>query len=154
MIRPRIAIIGALASAVLALAAVSGVAADATYHTARIPLQPIGTETGTGFVLNAHANGPQVFAQENYVLIGAQPNAAYQVTLLLYVGDPTCSSTPVTMPTEIVATNAAGNGQSKHVFLAADVPQALHGATVGAQWQVSLGTEVAFETSCSSVALD
>lgn len=149
----RPTVIAIVTAITLALSTVIGVRADAVYHTQRIPLQAVGTETGTGFVVNAHANGPRILAHENYSLIGAEPNSAYQVSLRIYVGDPTCSSTPFVVPSEVLHTNAAGNAQAKHVFVPADAA-GLRGATHGIQWQLTLDGTVAFETSCSAVALD
>ena len=78
MLNARSAIVASLVSVLLGLAVVTGVGADATYHTSRYQLTAVGNETGTGTVINAHANGPQVAANENYLLIGAQPNTAYR----------------------------------------------------------------------------
>src|SRR5690348_11836204 len=106
MLNARSMIVASLVSTLLAVAVVTGVAADATYHTARYQLTAVGGETGTGTVINAHANGPQVAANEQYLLIGAEPNAAYHVQLVVYAGDTTCTSSPtVTVPSETVETN-------------------------------------------------
>ena len=78
MLNARSAIVASLVSVLLGLAVVTGVGADATYHTSRYGLTSVGNETGTGTVINAHANGPQVAANKNYLLIGAQPNTAYR----------------------------------------------------------------------------
>jgi len=62
----------------------SGVAfADQVYHTERLPLHV--TEEGAaagytlrnGMVVNIHANGPNNFAIEEYILNGAKPNTTY-----------------------------------------------------------------------------
>jgi hypothetical protein len=153
MIGARTLITSTLVSAALMMFGWTTASADAVYHTARLPLQPAGAASGSGSVVNAHANGPQVYAHENYVLNGADPNTSYQVTLLIYPGDTSCSSAPLTVPSEIVQTNRAGNGQAKHVFSPADA-DGLRGATHGIQWQLTVGSEVAFETDCSSVTLD
>ncbi len=141
-------------SAMLALYAIATASADATYHTARIALEPVGGAPGSGFVINAHANGPQIAAHENYSLQGVEPNATYQVTLQLYPFDTTCSSTAVTVPSETLTTNGVGNGHADHTFVPADIPPALHNATHGIVWQVSLGGSVVYESGCEAVTLD
>jgi hypothetical protein len=147
-------IVASLVSMLVALGIVVGVSADATYHTQRYQLTAVGSETGTGTVINAHANGPQVAANEQYLLIGAQPNTAYQVQLVVYAGDTTCTSAPtVTVPSEIVQTNGAGNGHGRHRFTPADV-DGLHGATVGIVWQFMLNGQLAYQTGCETVILD
>ena len=48
--------------------------ADAVYPSQHIPLHPVGTAPlTTGFVENIHANGPNVYAHEVYVVAGAVP---------------------------------------------------------------------------------
>ena len=154
MVNARSLVVATLVSVLLGLAVVTGVGADATYHTARYQLTAVGNETGTGTVINAHANGPQVAANENYLLIGAQPNTAYQVQLVIYAGDTTCSSAPtVTVPSATVETNGAGNGHGKHRFTPADV-DGLHGATVGIVWQFMRNGQLAYQTACETVILD
>ncbi len=50
-------------------------AADAVYHSKHIALNPIaGAPLRSGFVENIHADGPQVYAHELYVLNGAEPD--------------------------------------------------------------------------------
>ena len=44
------------------------------------------------FVENIHANGPNVFAHEQYVVNGAEPNTTYDVVLTISIGDPTCTN--------------------------------------------------------------
>lgn len=52
--------------------------ADQVFHTARFPLHPVGSEPlRSGFVEDAHANGPTIIAYEQHVLNGAQPATAY-----------------------------------------------------------------------------
>ena len=129
--------------------------ADRTYHSPPIPLTAVDPATpGGGFLINAHANGPQVAANENYVLLGAQPGTTYSVVLQLYIGDPSCSSAALTVPSETIDTNVAGNGHANHRFVPADVPPALHNATHGIVWQVLLGSEVMYQSPCETVAID
>jgi len=154
MVNARSMIVASLVSMLLTVVVVTGVAADAVYHTQRYQLNAVGTETGAGTVINAHANGPQVAANEHYLLVGAEPNTAYQVQLVVYAGDTTCSSSPtVTVPSEIVETNGAGNGHANHRFTPADV-DGLHGSTVGIVWQFMRGGQLAYQTDCETVVLD
>jgi hypothetical protein len=132
-----------------------GVAADRAYHTERLALEPVaGAPLHSGFVLNAHTNGGVVYANERYVLVGAVPNATYQITLLVFPGDLACSGTGTPIPTAELATNAAGNGEARARFSPADVPVDLLGTTVGIVWQVSLDGAVAYTTVCTQVTLD
>jgi hypothetical protein len=132
-------------------------AADATYHTERLAFVAVGgAPLRTGAVVNAHANGPQVFAHEQYTLVGAQPATAYQVVLLVYPDSPTCTTgTPLMLPTAGLTTNAAGNGTASAVFTPADAA-GLRGLTVGGRWQVTLagGGAVLYQTACTAVTLD
>src|SRR5918995_4504060 len=92
--RTRIAI-GLTATLLLALMLAPGAAADRVYHSEHVALQPVGgAPLRSGFVENIHANGPRVFAHEIYVLDGAAPNASYEVHLLAYLFDPTCTGAP------------------------------------------------------------
>jgi len=115
------------ASVVLAGPAV----ADSVYHSAHYNLTAVNAAPlRSGFVENIHANGPIVYAHEQYVLNGAAPNTTYHVVLMIFPGDTTCSGTPaVTIPTATIHTNAAGNGVAYHVFTPADA-DGLRGATV------------------------
>jgi hypothetical protein len=129
-------------------------AADAVYHSQHIALNPIGgASLRSGFVENIHADGPQVYAHELYVLNGAEPDATYQVTLLLYPFDPSCGSDPVPIPTASFQTNPAGDGIGQFIFRPGDVPTALRGATHGIRWEVTSGSST-YSTVCSSVTLD
>src|SRR4051812_2282491 len=96
--------------------------ADSVYHSGHYNLTAVsGAQLRSGFVENIHANGPIVYAHEQYVLNGAAPNTTYHVALMIFPGDTTCSGTPaVTIPTATIDTNAAGNGVAYHVFTPAD----------------------------------
>lgn len=143
----------ALGLLILAMS-VSIAAADDVYHSEHVDLMPVGgASLRSGFVENIHSNGPQIYALERYILNGASPNTGYQVTLLLYLFDTGCSTTPVSVPTAAVQTNASGNGTAQAVFTPADVPPTLQG-THGIRWEVSTGGIVAYETACSAATLD
>jgi hypothetical protein len=150
--RTPAAIIAAIA---LALASVGIVAADRVYHSSHIPFETVDSAPlKKGFVQNIHPNGPNVYAHEVYVLIGAEPNTAYQVFLNVFVLNPTCAGGPdASLLTATIQTNAAGNGKGAVKFTPADV-EGLRPATHGASWTVTkLGTPV-YQTACEVVVLD
>jgi len=129
--------------------------ADAGYHSSHIELLPTGaTPLRSGFVENIHVNGPEIFAREVYVLNGAQPKTTYQVTLNIFVLDPSCTGEPLVVPTAAITTNAAGNGQGAAVFHPADVPTVLRNATHGIIWTVSDASGVVFSSGCEVVTID
>lgn len=129
--------------------------ADAVYHSEHVALAPVGdAPLRVGFVQNIHANGPVVFANERYVLVGASPGTTYDVALRLWVGDPTCAGDPMAvLPTVSFTTNVAGNGVGK-VALPPSAADGLHGATLGIVWVLSTGGVPAYTSSCVDVALD
>ena len=153
---PRIG--AAFAVAVGALAACVGQAsADRVYHSQHIPLAAVeGGSLKSGFVENVHPNGPQVFAHEVYVLNGASPDTAYQVTLLVYADDPSCSTEPVAggIDTAVLTTNGNGNGRADAFLAPEDIPAFLRDGTHGVAWELTANGSVAYRTGCSSVTLD
>jgi hypothetical protein len=64
---------------------------------------------------------------------GAGQDTNYQVVLMIFPLDTTCSSSPITIPTALITTNAAGNGNADQVFTPADA-DGLRGLTVGGMW--------------------
>ena len=153
-VRLRLAAFGLVVLTAL-LALPGGALADRVYHTERLALAPVASAPlRSGFVLNAHANGPRIYANERYVLVGAVPDTTYHVTLLIFPGDPTCTGVGAPIPTAELTTNAAGNGEAQARFLLADVPAELRGTTVGGLWQVSLEGVVVYQTACTAIALD
>ena len=136
------------------LATAPGAAADRFYHSQHLELQPVGASPlDSGFVENIHVNGPNVYGHEIYVLKGAAPNTTYQVTLLLYPFDPSCTTVPAVVPTARLTTNGVGNGQADFVFRPGDVPPEIRNATHGIRWTVT-GPGSSYETACSAVRLD
>lgn len=137
-----------IASALIALAAASPAGADAVYHSEHMVLSPVaGAPLRSGFIENIHANGPQVYAHEIYVLNGATPGTTYQVNLVLCSSTVPLASTPLT-------TNVAGNGRAELVF--SPDPSIPSGVTVNIQWVVTLAgnpTPV-YQTACTAVTLD
>jgi hypothetical protein len=130
-------------------------AADRVYHSGHYDLTALNAAPlRSGFVENIHANGPTVYAHEQYVLNGAEPDTTYQVVLMVFPGDTTCSGAPAaSIPTATIQTNAAGNGVAFHVFIPADA-DGLHGATVGGFWTVSAGNTPDYQTGCATIVLD
>jgi hypothetical protein len=152
------ALAAALAMGLVAMTALPGPAAraDQVYHSHHIALHPVGDEPlRSGFVENIHANGPMIFAHEIYVLNGAQPATAYQVTLNIFAFNPTCTGSPdLVLPTAAITTNRAGNGTSDAIFRPSDVPASLRHATHGVIWTVSDSSGTEFSTGCQVVTLD
>src|ERR1041385_1545944 len=103
-----------LAVAVLALVVVSAAFADAVNHSQHIALTPVAAgEAGSGFVENIHADGPNIYAHEQYVLRNGLPSTTYQVVIHLSAPtDPSCSAPFLVLPTESLTTNVAGNGSA------------------------------------------
>ncbi len=136
---------------------VHNVSADGVYHTEQLSLVPVGGAPLTsGWVINIHANGPNIYAREMYELNGASPNTTYTVVLHIYTGSTSCQGTAdLVFPTAEISTNTHGNGIAAHVFTPEDAAGAgLRGLTVGAQWQVLNGATLAYQTGCTVVTLD
>jgi hypothetical protein len=132
----------ALAAALLVLLAAPALA-DRVYHSQHIVLM---SDTGAtvGFVENIHANGPTIYAQERYVLVGAEPGT-YTVTL-------TISSPALVLTSATFTTNAVGNGVGKVTFSPADA-DGLRGLTVQIVWTVS-SVSATYRTLPQTVVLD
>ena len=92
--------------------------ADAAYHASHLPLHATDSAPlRSGFVENIHANGPTVYAHENYIVNGADTNASYQVVLSIWATNTACAGTPtLEIPTAVLTTNGAGNGSAHVVF--------------------------------------
>lgn len=150
-----------LFGAVVALVAALGPApaqADATYHSAHIVLSPIaGTTGGSGFVENAHANGPNVYAHEQYQLRQATPGTAYQVTLHIYVGDTTCQgAADANLDSAQLTTNAAGNAAGSAVFTPLDLENSglPRNMPHGVIWTMTAGNGTGYTSGCETIVLD
>jgi hypothetical protein len=138
--------------AVLALAIPAQ--ADQVYHSQQIALSPVGSAPlRDGFVENIHANGPIVFAHEEYHLSGALPNTTYHVQLLLFPLNTTCSGSPFPIQSATFTTDAAGNGNADKVFTPADAT-GLHNTTDSAIWQFFSSGVLQYQTACSVIVLD
>jgi hypothetical protein len=141
-----------LFSAAVAAAVFAGVAAaDAVYHTSRIPLQPVTAATpGEGMVVNIHTNGPVIYAHEIYTLQGAVPGS-YEVVLHIDATSLDCSSPTLVLPTATMQTNAAGNARADATFTP-EQADGLRGHTVSAFWTIS--GPATYRSSCNLITLD
>jgi hypothetical protein len=128
----------------------AGATADAVYHTATIPLQPVAGAPGGGVVINIHANGPIVYAHELYLLKGARPGS-YQVTLHIDPAHLDCSAPALNLPTATVVTNSVGNGEADATFTP-DQADGLRGHTVSAFWTAT--GPASYKTGCNVITLD
>jgi hypothetical protein len=142
------AILGALVLAPVA-------AGDRVNHAQHIALEPVASAPlQSGFVENIHANGPQIYAQERYVLNHALPSSTFEVHLVAYPFDPSCTSAPVDFGFVTLTTNGAGNGVARRTFQVSDVPLELRDATHGIRWEVRSGATTIYATGCEAVTLD
>jgi hypothetical protein len=140
--------------AAMAVAAATPALADRAYPSQHIPLASVdGEQIDTEFVENIHVNGPQIFALERYVLVGASPTTEYQVTIKIY-GDPGATMSLGALPTVAFGTNAVGNGVGRFTLPLSGVDQGLHGLTLHLVWELSVGGAVAYHSPISMVVLD
>ena len=131
--------------------------ADQTFHTERIPLSSVaGAPLRSGSVVDIHANGPQIFALERYVLVGGAPNTAYQVNEIVFPLSTGCTGPSVVSSVTRLQTNLAGNGEAGNVITPAQVPPSAHNTVNGIIWQVAdVPTGVIdYKTGCVVVAVD
>ena len=144
--------------ALLALSATS-VAADAVYHTDQIAIQSAGGASGSGKVINIHPNGPTVFASERYMLRGAEPNATYQVWLVVDAAELDCAFSELPLPilmAAAVTTNAVGNATTPadFYFTPEAVPPCLRNQSFPIHWEVTLDGQLTHQTDLITVTLD
>ena len=133
------------------------VSADAVYQTERLVLAPAAGsgERGSGMVVNAHPNGPRIYAHEQYLLRQARPGATYQVHLLLGADCGSVTSGSAGLVTASITTNAAGNGAASKVFTFAFVDSlGIRGMSFKAAWLVSRDGVPAYRTACTTITLD
>jgi hypothetical protein len=139
------------------------VAADQSNHTEHlaVALTPAGAAAGhpglrAGQVVNIHAQGPVVFAIEDYLLDGAAPSTSYDVVLLFYQGS--CEgdfafpfANGVTLTTDMHG-NAHGQARITPDEVAAF---GLHETDWGIVWTfVDPEGVAAYATSCTQVHID
>jgi hypothetical protein len=125
-------------------------AADGVFHTERIELSGLGGAPGGGMVVDIHANGPNVYAHEIYVLNHAVAGT-YQVFPTLFPTSLNCTGPSASIPTATIATNAEGNGRADAKFTPEDVG-ALRGTTLSIRWTVT--GPATYVTDCTVVTLD
>src|SRR5215204_1619946 len=123
------------AAGVLVLALNATAAADSAYHTERLALSGVSGAPGGGMVINAHANGPSVYAHEIYTLRHAVPGT-YQVSLAIFPTSLTCAGPSIVIDTAQITTNAVGNGRGDAKFTPEDAAM-LRGSTVSIRWSVT-----------------
>jgi hypothetical protein len=138
------------AASVLVLTFNGTAAADSAYHTERLALSGLSGAPGGGMVVNAHANGPNVYAHEIYTLRHAVPGT-YQVVLNIFATSLSCDGTPIEIETAEISTNATGNGRADVKFTPEDAG-GLRGSTVSIRWTVS--GPATYATQCTVVTLD
>lgn len=146
---------GALLGATVPTSAAS---ADAVFHSARYELHALaGAPLSSGFVIDIHPNGPRVYAQERYHLVGALPATTYQVTLLAYA-DRGCTQLLASIPETTMRTNTHGNTHGSVTFTPEDVAAFRNPtgtATYGLDWVIGpVGQSAAYATGCQVVTLD
>ena len=145
-----LAALGLAAASAAAASFAGSAAADSVYHTERLELSGVGGAPGGGMVVNIHANGPNVYAHEVYVLRHALPGT-YQVFLTLFPSSLDCTGPSQALPTATIETNATGNGRADVKFTPEDVGT-LRGTTVSVSWSV-VGP-ASYVTECTVVTLD
>jgi len=125
-------------------------AADAVFHTQRIPLTAVGGAPGGGTVVDAHASGPQIASHELYTLIGAVPGT-YQVLVNLSPFSLDCTGPTFTIPEATITTNVSGNGQADATFTPQDVAP-FRGSTFSLSWTVT--GPATYVTGCTVTVVD
>jgi hypothetical protein len=150
----RVSGIVGVAALVTSMALAAPASADQAFHTQRIPLSAVAdAPLKSGAVIDIHTEGPTIYAQERYVLVGAEPSTTYQVTLLVHSA-PGCAALLFSLPTATMTTNAAGSAHGKATFYPQDV-EALPRTTYYLVWQISVqGGPVSYSTGCTPVMLD
>lgn len=155
----RLTALSSSAAAALVCSAVMAppAAADRTFRTTSYDLTPVaGSPLRSGQVIDVHAEGRRVYAQERYHVVGALRGAEYTVVLSIFA-DTGCDakSLVVALPTDTFTTNRAGNGHGSATFRPADAAGlAAAQDTYGLVWNVLTKGEVAYTTGCREVAVD
>ena len=152
MSRKPLLVVAILAVGV-SLASVAPALADQVFHTSHATVYSMaGAPLQSGFVNDIHSNGAVNSAHEEYHLSGAQPGTTYQVQLVIFASQ-SCQGTPfLTIPTALVTTNGAGNGNADATFPAG--PPNNPPLQVGIVWQFVSNGEPVYTTDCVPVAID
>ena len=151
MSRKPLLVVAVLAGA--ALVAVAPALADQVFHTSHAAVHSVaGAPLRSGFVNDMHSNGAVNSAREEYHLTGAQPGTSYQVQLVIFASQSCVGAPFLTVPTAVVTTNGAGNGNAGATFPASapnDPP-----LQVGIVWQFLSNGQPVYTTDCVPVAID
>jgi hypothetical protein len=161
--RTRLAFTIFLGLALLVPIGAAPVLADQSFHTTRLPLAL--TEAGAaagqpalraGQVVDIHANGPTIFAIEQYLLNGALPVTDYQVILSFYTDTSCAPGGPYdfVLPGVTLTTDARGNAYGQARNTPADIPSLLHDTNWGIVWTFFGGGVAAYSTACAQVHID
>jgi hypothetical protein len=141
---------GLIIVAVLAATLAAAASADSAYHTERLELRGLNGAPGGGMIVNAHPNGPIVYAHEIYELSGAVAGT-YQVAIHIFPASLNCSGGSLEFPTATIETNARGNGSADVKFTPADAA-GIRGLTLSIYWTVT--GPATYVTDCTVVTLD
>jgi hypothetical protein len=129
----------------------AGASANGIFHTLTAPLSSVnGEPLQQGWVKDIHMNGNVNGAHEEYHLNGATPNTTYQVHIIFFSNDTTCSTTPADVPTAQLTTNGAGNANADFTFPASPPSPVAHDSAI---WQLVDASGVAYQTSCQVVLI-
>jgi hypothetical protein len=160
VVRVPLCLAAAVACGLTALPGLTSPAsADQGFHTAKYALAAVaGAPLRTGTVIDIHTNGPTVYAQERYHLVGASAATTFAVVLVAYA-DLGCGGAPITeIPETTFATDARGNGHGSVTFTPGQVAgfRAPEGrtATYGLRWVLRDGGADTYATGCEVVSLD
>lgn len=150
---PKPLLVVAVVAAAAALIAVAPALADQVFHTSHAAVHSVaGAPLRSGFVNDIHTNGAVNAAREEYHLSGAQPDTSYQVQLVIFASQ-SCAGAPfLTVPTALVTTNGAGNGNASATFPAG--PPNNPPLQVGIVWQFLSNGAPVYATDCVPVAID
>jgi hypothetical protein len=152
MHKPRRILVVALASTAALFAFAASASADQTFHTLHAPLSSVnGEPLHQGWVNDIHMNGQINGAHEAYHLNGASPSTTYQVHIVFYANDTTCSTEPADVPTATLTTNGAGNANATFNFPAGPPGAVTHNSAV---WELVGPNGVAYATDCEVVDID
>ena len=161
--RTRLALTVVLGLALMVPASAAPVLADQSFHTMRLPLSltAAGEAAGqptlrAGQVVDIHANGPTVYAIEQYLLNGAEPNTEYQVVLGFHQ-DTNCAPGgfyDFVLPGVTLTTDAHGDAHGQARNTPADIPPILHNTDWGIVWTFVDGSVHAYSTACAKVHID
>ena len=154
---PRLRLVLAVLTTGIAAVSIVALAPAAPFPAERYPLVAVGGEPlDSGFVMNIHPNGPQVYARHVYVLNGARSDASYQAVISIWTSNVECSGTPAfVLPVAVLQTNGVGNGRAEVVHTPEDLAGlGIRGLTIGGEVTFLRGGSLAYTAGCRVVELD